>query len=120
MAANKPVRAEWNHFAYSYDKATGYRNVFLNGTSRNPDSYATPYAADTIYMSSNTGNLYLGNQITGTPNSFPGNIDEVRISNIARSADWVKATHDTIRPNSGFATLSAAEVNASALVIVVR
>ena len=33
---------------------------------------------------------------------FPGSIDEVRVSNVARSADWVKATHDCVM-DEGFA-----------------
>ena len=41
---------------------------------------------------------------------FPGSIDEVRISNVARSADWVKATHDTVTESS-FATYGEAKEN---------
>ena len=43
-------------------------------------------------------------------NSFPGSIDEVRISKVARSADWVKASHDTVT-ESAFAVYSAAKEN---------
>ena len=43
-------------------------------------------------------------------NSFPGSIDEVRISNVARSADWVKASHDTVTESS-FAHYGAAKEN---------
>ena len=64
--------------------------------------------------------LYLGNQNPNATSPFVGLIDEVRISDVARSADWIKATHDTIRPGSGFSSLSAAEENASAFVLIVR
>ena len=41
---------------------------------------------------------------------FPGSIDEVRVSNVARSADWVKASHDTVTESS-FATYGSAREN---------
>ncbi len=53
-------------------------------------------------------NLNLGNQFRGWSNSFPGKLDEVRISNVVRSDDWIKATYDTIKNNSTFTTYGAA------------
>ena len=51
---------------------------------------------------------------------FPGSIDEVRISTVARSADWVKASHDTVN-GSNFATYGSAGENADkGLMIFVR
>ena len=61
---------------------------------------------------SNTRPLILGGGGTGgTSRVFPGSIDEVRISNVARSADWVKASHDTVTESS-FARYSSARENA--------
>ena len=37
--------------------------------------------------------------------TFPGSVDELRISNVARSEAWVKATYDTVA-NPAFATYS--------------
>ena len=42
---------------------------------------------------------------------FPGSIDEVRISTVARSADWVKASHDTVNGSTLFATYGSAGEN---------
>ena len=42
--------------------------------------------------------------------AFFSAIDEVRISNVARSADWVKASHDTVT-ESAFAVYGAAKEN---------
>lgn len=36
--------------------------------------------------------------------NFPGNIDEVRISNVARSSAWLQAEYLTVASNSNFAT----------------
>ena len=46
----------------------------------------------------------------GTARVFPGSIDEVRISTVARSADWVKASHNTVTESS-FATYGSAREN---------
>ena len=60
---------------------------------------------------SNTRPLILGGGGTGgTSRVFPGSIDEVRISNVARSADWVKASHDTVNGES-FARYGKAREN---------
>ena len=46
----------------------------------------------------------------GTSRIFSGSIDEVRVSNVARSADWVKASHDTVTESS-FAIYGPAREN---------
>ncbi|MBQ6247326.1 MAG: hypothetical protein IJK04_10705, partial [Kiritimatiellae bacterium] len=63
--------------------------------------------------------LEMGN-LQGLQNrAFNGLIDEVRISRVARSADWIKATHETVAAD-GFATLSAARENSEATMVVFR
>ena len=101
--ANKPVRATWNHSVFTFDSASGARGVYLNGTSR--QNYAI-LPANVVTVSDNASSLYLGGQLLNNSASFPGTIDEVRISDIARSADWVKATYDTIN-TPGFASYEA-------------
>ena len=49
---------------------------------------------------------------------FPGSIDEVRISTVARSADWVKASHDTVTESS-FAKYGSAWENVDKGVIII-
>ena len=67
-----------------------------------------------------TGNLHLGNQFKSWSSSFPGKLDEVRVSNVARSADWVKATYDTIANNSTFMTYGDARDQVKGFLIIVR
>ena len=54
----------------------------------------------------------------GTSRIFPGSIDEVRISNVARSADWVKASHDTVTESS-FATYGPARENVKTGIMII-
>ena len=120
-AAPRPARAQWNHNVLAWDgtvNSSGQVAVYLNG-----DALALAETAQTRnwygkLTSSYTG-FSLGN-LSYNAAGFIGSIDEVRISDIVRPAAWVKATHDTIRPGSGFATLSAAVANESETCIIIR
>ena len=52
--------------------------------------------------------LRLGN--LGQGQAFPGKFDDMRISGVARSAAWLKATHDTVADES-FAEYGRAKLN---------
>ena len=108
-AATKPARKAWNHtttiFDGTYSGASGNnsdtsynRKVYLNG-----NSLATATSDLQGTMVSSDGTLYLGNEKGSSANSYRGIIDEVRLSTVTRSADWVKATYDTIANNDQFA-----------------
>ena len=102
-----PTFGEWNHYAYTVDMTSAARNVsgYLNGTC----SGATDYNyANT--MPNCASDLYLGNLDAAATPSFKGRIDEVRISKTVRSADWIRATHDTIA-DLGFAVCVFGEVD---------
>ncbi len=55
-----------------------------------------------------TNAAYIGRMETGSPNFFPGTIDEVRLSQSARSANWIKASYDNQKPGSTFLTATPA------------
>ena len=42
---------------------------------------------------------------------FPGKIDEVRVSRVFRSDEWLKATYDTIADNATFTTYGPVKDN---------
>ena len=101
----KPTPAQWNHTARVYDGDPATRTVnraaYLNGQSQVgswPDG-----TLDGAMKAVSSATFVLGGQAKNNGGSFPGAIDEVRISNIARSSDWVKATYDTVH-TPGFAT----------------
>ena len=95
-----PTFGEWNHLAYSVDMTSATSNVrgYSDGECAVTNSIA--YGS---YMPNSMHDLVIGNSIAWSPQgSFNGAVDEVRISKVVRSAEWIKATHDTIA-NPGFA-----------------
>ena len=97
----EPALNQWTHQVYTFASGTvkGYKNGAKVGSDK-----TLPFSQ----ISNSDGYLHLGNfNRSGAWNAdqrnFPGKIDEVRISKVARSADWIQATHDTIA-NADFAT----------------
>ena len=105
---------EWNHFAALYDGDAGSVSVFMNGTGK---TVAKTDALNNSLRSVN-GSLYIGNyDDRWSPYAFPGSIDEVRLSKVARSDDWVKATHDTIALSARY---SSAGDNTECTIVIFR
>ena len=52
---------------------------------------------------------FIGRGENAAPAFFPGSIDEVRLSPVARSLDWVRATWDSQRPTATFISASPAQ-----------
>ena len=80
---------EWYHYALVRDKGAGNLKVYLNGISA-----ATPVldaSSNVIY----TGNLRIGGR-GPYGEDFDGIIDEVRIWNIARTQEEIRASSDLI------------------------
>ncbi len=68
----------WYHVAVTYDAATKTMQLYKNGLAvGSPNTLVSPLAAD--------GHTYIGNFQEGF-NAFAGNINEVRIWSVARSA----------------------------------
>ena len=110
---SKPSRAEWNYHAATYD-ASAESKILLNG-----ECLGSTNATGNVY-SYNNANLYLGNRATTHPHVWPGKIDEVRISSVARSEDWLKATYDTVKNNATFTTYGAARENTKCFMVIIR
>ena len=94
-------RAEWNHHAGVFGGSAGAA-VFLNGDRTGTNSAAQ----DNLRSSLGADTLYLGNMSLSADQVFKGRIDEVRISNVARSDDWIQASHDTVKNNAVFTSYS--------------
>ena len=106
---------DWYHQAYVRDASAGYGYGYVNGNA--PFAYQTTFTG-TVFDGETP--LYLGNRQSGnSSNGYNGLVDEVRISRLARSAAWVKASHDTVAGTS-FARYSAARANNDTFVIVVK
>ncbi|MFX0210170.1 MAG: DUF2341 domain-containing protein, partial [Candidatus Hodarchaeota archaeon] len=77
----------YHHVILTWDGVSGDHNLrlFHNGTEIS--SYTTQNSI-TSPLDSSVGSLFIGSHETGE--WWDGEIDEVRISNIARSADWIQ------------------------------
>ena len=84
-----PLRGEWTYQNFRLEDTT----KFYQGLNRNPRVQANTYADGITNDTANT-TLYIGNTSKGSTSAFPGKIDEVRISSVARSDDWMNATYD--------------------------
>lgn len=91
-----------NHIGAVYD-ATNLR-AHINGTV-GPTTYATGAAFDATASIA----AYLGNTAHVATESLTGYEEEVRISNVARSAAWLKATSVNLRTPTSFYTYGTEE-----------
>jgi hypothetical protein len=87
----------WHHIVYTYDGTTWVRYL---------DGVAAGTTTATENLSAQTGNLFFGSY-DGTQQYFNGLLDEIRISNIARSASWVTAEYNYQKSAATFVTWGA-------------
>lgn len=89
----------WFYVAIIYDGATKY--IYVDGSEDASQSSSGPLNA--------TGDVVLvGNNATHPSRVFQGRIDEVRISSVARSAEWMQLQNRSMR-DAGFVTIGGEE-----------
>jgi hypothetical protein len=86
----------WHYAVYTYDGSTS--RLYIDGSQ-----VAT---SSTAPGSVSPNNLYVATK-DGTAEYFTGQIDETRISNIARSVDWISTEYKNQAFSSSFYTLQA-------------
>jgi hypothetical protein len=84
-------------------------NLYLNGASDATEINA----ADGSIPSATANVLIARREYTGFEQNFGGKIDEVRISNSVRSADWILSTYNAQKASSTFITWGAKQATAS-------
>ncbi len=102
-----PAFNDWNHVAFVRDAVRGKGYSYLAGECSKTNSPSAPMNSASV--TNCAGAFYLGNNFATGSNRLQGKIDELRISNVARSADWIKASHDCVE-NTAFATYTASAV----------
>lgn len=113
-ALNLPPTSQWVHQAFNRTMSSGNVKIYFDGIL-NRSTTSTSVSA-TVPVFAGTTPLYLGG---GTSqNSFPGSIDEVRISSVARDAAWLKTTHDCVAL-ADFAAYGSARTNVGLRGIVI-
>jgi len=90
----------WTYVAVTYDGSN--IRVFRNGVNSNSQG-----ATGTLNLGSNSNPLYIGHNTEWTNEVFTGKIDEVRISNLARSQSWISAQY--LSMNNEFITYGSEE-----------
>ena len=104
-------RDSWQCVAVTYDLATTTMKLYRNGSLVvNGDSVKTDEPA----TATDAGNpMRIGSRGNGTW-GYEGQIDEVRVSTAARSADWIWAEYNTEGANATFQTYVAQEPTSQA------
>ena len=106
----------WNHHAFRYDGVNGTVSYIQNNVSKHAPAAtdANKYnivAVKKDFCIGSFTTIYTANA------NYIGTLDEMRISNVARSDAWVKATHDTIAENATFTRYGVAGDNTNGTVI---
>ena len=99
-----PVTGQWYYTAFTYD-GNVIRN-FWNGVPLSAGKTVTGNISTDIYTT--CFGAYAGNNDAGPVSlALDASIDEVRIEQVFRSTNWIRATYMTVALNSVFATMSA-------------
>jgi hypothetical protein len=94
--------SKWFHLAYTYDGSTSIRNLYLDGNKLSTDTIragetpmgpvTVPAGAEHFYigMNPNTVHEWIGN--------YEGDLDDLRIYNIALREDQIETIYDAEKP----------------------
>ena len=87
---------QFHHLCGTWDGTT--IRMYVDGTLKGSTAFSG-------FLKPNQSNkAFIGRGENLTPNYFTGSIDEVRLSPVARSADWIRATFDNQKPAATFLT----------------
>ena len=110
-AMSTDLAGRWNYHCGCYDRSMSSHTNYLNGvvaaTKTSSGGYSIPTVPDPLCLGNDCKPSTFNNNV---PSVFDGALDELRISSVARSAEWVKATYDTMT-SDGFAIYGKAKDN---------
>jgi hypothetical protein len=99
----------WHHLAVTLDTQAGTIKVYLDGVQKLSSSFA---AGKTIISTTNPLLVSDINQ-----NWVKGTIDEIRMSNVARSPAWIQTNYNNQKDPSAFYTIVGEEAHSLALLV---
>ena len=99
---------QWYYIAGTYDSGTTTRTVYLDGAPVATDTLGAQYPALPEYTR-------VGDDSNG--NYHDGLIDEVRISSIARSADWIQTTYNNQKTPGTFYAVGAEDSSPPVVIV---
>jgi hypothetical protein len=91
---NVVATSQWKHLVYTRTSSTS-QTIYVNGAAQSLQGSAT------YSFSDNSSTKYIGEGTNGGQ-FFGGSLDEVRISKIARSADWIATEYNNQNSPSTF------------------
>jgi prepilin-type N-terminal cleavage/methylation domain-containing protein len=97
----------WHYYSYTVDGANYIQTMYIDGvqqgqtTNAQAISYTSPYSGTVTVIGAHGCEC-------GTTFHFAGSIDEVRVSNSARSADWIATEYNNQNSPSTFYTVGSA------------
>jgi len=80
----------WHYLTLVIDRPAGEMRLYFNGV------FTSTASIDNTDIADGNGRFRIGSDHDGGPGTFNGSIDEVRISNSARSANWIAAQHKSM------------------------
>jgi len=101
-----PQQGTWYHVVGTWDGTTGY--IYVNGTQEDSDSQGTGTARFTTYTF-RVGQASYSNWQGSDP--LDSIVDEIRVSDIARSADWIKFEYHNIAEADNELTFGSEEIS---------
>ena len=107
----------WYDVVGVVDFANDSGAVYIDGISQAID--AMPSFTNTATPNTSSDNAAIGAEEDGTGGYTDGRIDEVRISTVARTADWIAASHLSQNGTFAFNNFGSEEAS-STLVIIAR
>ena len=101
----------WVYETYRYDGYAGKARLCINNAEVGQSNYTA-----NIHSTGNNDLFYIGQRLpgdvySGSSGNFAGAIDELRVSDIARSTNWLAACHANQNDPAGFAMLGAEQVS---------
>ncbi|MEQ8628639.1 DUF2341 domain-containing protein [Ekhidna sp.] len=105
---NGSVDADWHHFVLTYDAdlaANPRLKLYVDGVLTSSNN------ADGNILSDNTNPLYIGRRLDNR--RYRGVLDELRISNTARTQDWITTEYNNQSDTDTFYALGTEDYNGS-------
>lgn len=100
--ANQIANNTWYYVTAVADISNGRKTIYVNGVQAATGTFVNAWGTD-------NGNAAIGGEPAGSPetaNRFQGRIDEVRVANVALSADWIATEYNNQNSPSTFYSIS--------------
>ncbi|RKZ90452.1 MAG: hypothetical protein DRQ43_11265, partial [Gammaproteobacteria bacterium] len=94
---------QWNHVAVEVNRTAGMATIFHNGidvTDPSNKSIFTDFQVNSDWL--------IGNRVDDS-DEFKGELDELRVETVTRSADWIKASYESQKDGATFASFGSEE-----------